>query len=31
MGVYLIKRALQIFLNEGERQIRPEDLKTKNG
>ncbi|EDO38782.1 predicted protein [Nematostella vectensis] len=27
MGIFLLKRALQIFINEGERQIRPEDLR----
>lgn len=27
MGVYLLKRALKIFLNEGERQLRPNDLR----
>ncbi|XP_035666475.1 uncharacterized protein LOC118409514 [Branchiostoma floridae] len=27
MGVYLLKKAMQIFLSEGERQIRPADVK----
>ena len=27
MGVYLLKRALKILLNEGERQLRPNDLR----
>lgn len=27
MGVYLLKRALNILLSEGERQLRPEDLR----
>ncbi|XP_013384672.1 ankyrin repeat and LEM domain-containing protein 1-like [Lingula anatina] len=29
LGTYLLKKALQIFLIEGERQIRPGDLKNK--
>ena len=28
MGVYLLTKALQIFLAEGERQISPLDIKT---
>lgn len=27
MGVFLLKRALKILLNEGERQLRPGDLR----
>lgn len=31
MGVYLLTKALQIFLAEGERQISPLDIKTDCG
>ena len=27
-GLFLLKRAMKIFLSEGERQIKPRDLKT---
>lgn len=30
MGVFLLQRALKILLSEGERQLRPEDLKVKH-
>lgn len=30
MGVFFLQRALKILLSEGERQLRPEDLKVKH-